>query len=552
MKRNIFKFSFVFFAATLVLAACTKLEPKPYSGLTTEEYYKDSNSVNNAQDFVTTALIGFGNGEQTRIGNAAAFEMVDPLDRFGAIDGTPLYIKDAYQHNFKPALIRFDQMWITFYTGISKANLTLSELAELKNRPSRIIKVEAELKIARAFFFFHAMDCFGNIPLDTMLNADPETVKTNSRMEVFNFIEKELLNNIPLLDDRIAPNNRMNKFVANTLLAQLYLNAKVYTGTPQWAKVIPACDAVINSGKYKLTTNYFENFSGQNSKDENILVSFREDIPGAGTNTFITENLYDTGGPAVGIVGSPWNGFVGTAELYNVYQSEDVRRRQWLVGPQRASASVTERAVDGIPNTGEELTGIDNKSKSRLVYNTNIRGFGYDPKIRTNPKDSQLMAGPRNVKYYPKRGGIVGTDLGNDYVIMRLADVIMMKGEAQFRMGDIAGAIATINPVRARGFGGKTNFNFTTLTIEDIRDERTREFMQENYARRDNIRFEDAGSAIKYWSGKAGEIRKDNGESFSPKKYLKDKEDGSINTRLYPIPVKQLILNPKLVQNPGY
>ncbi len=54
---------------------------------------------------------------------------------------------------------------------------------------------------------------------------------------------------------------RMNYYAGQTLLAKMYLNSEVYTGTAQWAKVITACDEVINSGKYNLEGNYFANFN---------------------------------------------------------------------------------------------------------------------------------------------------------------------------------------------------------------------------------------------------------------------------------------------------
>jgi hypothetical protein len=427
-------------------------------------------------------------------------------------------------------------MWETFFSGISLANLTIFEIESLPNKPANIARILAEVRVSRAFFLFNAMDAFGNIPLDTSYKKAPGSVRTNTRQQVFNYIEKELKQNLDLLSDNPSNKTRFNKLSGYTILAQMYLNAQVYTGTPRWADASAACDVVISANKYKLSTNYFDNFAAIQKPDENMLVAIKETAPGLGGNTFISENLHENGGPAVGVKGSPWGGFVSTADNYNVYESQDLRRRQWLVGRQ-FTALPGQRTIDGTVNTGRAL-----RSKNGpLVYNLRVRGWGplkvTDPV--GNPIDSQFMAGARNVKYYPQEGLVVSNtnSFNNDYVIMRYADVLLMKAESQFRLNDVAGAIATINPIRFRAFGNATS-NFVTLTIENIRDERTRELMLENYARRDNIRFQIAGSAIKYWS--------------QDRINLKPNVDADNHSMIYPIPTKQLQLNPNLRQNPGY
>lgn len=534
MKIDNIKSVLVFTTAVIGLCACTKLEPKVYSKLLAGELYSDTSRLNNAQDLVNVRLIELGNGEQTRLGNAASGELVDPLNRFGNAEQ---YTKAAYLHEFNPAHITFNQMWETFYSGISLANLTIYEVENLPVRPANIEKILADVRVSRAFYLYNAMDAFGNIPLDTSYKKAPGSVKTNTRLEVFNFIEKELKQNIPLLGDNATNKTRVNKYLGYTILAQLYMNAEVYTGTPRWADAAAACDMVINSNKYKLSTNYFDNFAAIQSLDENMLVAVKESVPGLGGNTFVIETVHENGGKAIGVKGDPWGGFVATADNYNIYQSEDIRRRQWLVGRQFA-ALPGERIIDGKTNTGSALKST---TGGNLVYNLNVRGWGpLDAKNpKTNPVDSQLSSGARNVKYYPQEGLSVNNtnSFNNDYVIMRYADVVLMKAEAALRLGDVGTAATFLNQIRVRAFGNAT-FNILTPTLENVRDERKREFMAENYARRDDIRFEVAGSAIKYWT--------------RAKLPLKPNADASTNTMLYPIPAKQIQLNSRLRQNPGY
>ncbi|TAH00406.1 MAG: RagB/SusD family nutrient uptake outer membrane protein [Sphingobacteriales bacterium] len=537
MKKGKIKSTIVFSMALLGLGACTKLEPKVYSKLLAGDLYSDTATLNNAQDLVNIRLIEYGNGEQTRLGNAASGELVDPLNGFGNAEQ---YTKAAYLHQFNPTHNTYNQMWETFYSGISLANLTIYEVENLPNKPANIAKILAEVRVSRAFFLYNAMDAFGNIPLDTAYKKAPGSVKTNTRLEAFNYIEKELKQNIPLLGDNATNKTRMNKYLGYTILAQLYINAQVYTGTPRWADAVAACDMVINSGKYRLSNNYFDNFAAIQSTDENMLVATKETVPGLGGNTFVIESVHEKGGPAIGIKGEPWGRFVSTAENYNIYQSEDIRRRQFLVGRQYA-ALPGQRIIDGAINTGAALKST---TSGNLIYNLNInkvvRWGPLDVKNpKTNPVDSQLSFGARNVKYYPQEGLSVNNtnSFNNDYVILRYADVVLMRAEAAFRLGDLPTATSLLNQIRVRAFGN-ANFNILTPTIEVIRAERTREFMCENYARRDDIRFEVAGSAIKYWT--------------KAKEPLKPLADPDLHTAIYPIPAKQIQLNSRLSQNPGY
>jgi hypothetical protein len=376
------------------------------------------------------------------------------------------------------------------------------------------------------------MDNFGRIPLDTSFNSDPASIKSNTRQEAFNFIEKELLQNVPLLENKSNANyGRVNRQVGYTLLAQLYMNAQVYTGTPRWADAIKACDSVINSGLYQLSSNYFNNFAfdNHNHKDENILVAPKDKV----LNNFpgMMETIHPNGGKAVGITGSPWNGFCATADMYNKYNSSDKRIRQWLVGVQKDAQGT--RRIDDNYNPGDTIF-INQAARTRpLIYNLNVISFNRNDYANT---DSFEMAGARNVKYYPEPG-TNGTDMGNDLVMMRLADVILMKAEAELRLNGRVSSIALFNSIRERAYGN-ANHNIANPTLDDIYNERRRELMWEGYSRRDGIRFEVAMPGTKYFSA-----------ARAPGKG-EDPADGS--RRVFPIPAAQISANSNLTQNPGY
>ena len=124
----------------------------------------------------------------------------------------------------------------------------------LPQKPANIANINAELKVLRDYFYFLVMDMYGNVPLVTDYNTDPNSITNSSRKDVFNYLENDLKENVPLLTSTkdATTYGRVTKWAGYMLLAKLYLNAEVYTGEQRFANCITACDSVINSGKYCL------------------------------------------------------------------------------------------------------------------------------------------------------------------------------------------------------------------------------------------------------------------------------------------------------------
>ena len=123
-----------------------------------------------------------------------------------------------------------------------------------------------------------------------------------------------------------------------------------------------------------------------------------------------------------------------------------------------------------------------------------------------------------------------------DFPLFRLGDVYLMYAEAQLRLGNSAVAIEYVNLIRTRGFGN-SSFNVSTLTLDDILDERAREMQWEATRRTDLIRFGYFTSGDYVWPFKGGVKAGTSVPSFR---------------NLYPIPSADLTANSNLVQNPGY
>src|SRR5919202_7125209 len=141
-----------------------------------------------------------------------------------------------------------------------------------KANPTNAARTVAELRTLRAWDYYMLQDMFGGVPLVT--TTELKQYARSTRTEIFNFIEKELLESRDALPSKWPSSGygRVTKGAANAILASLYLNAGVFnknsgvnpTGYNSCAGVqvsggksacqaaIDAANAVINSGIYSL------------------------------------------------------------------------------------------------------------------------------------------------------------------------------------------------------------------------------------------------------------------------------------------------------------
>ena len=261
------------------------------------------------------------------------------------------------------------------------------------------------------------------------------------------------------------------------------------------------CNKVISTGAYILEPQFITNFNGDNDKSKELLSSFSIDpAQTAGGNNYVRgalNALHVTAfSPILPFV--PANGFNTYEEALNRYEAADIRRRYILYGPQMDFSGNPIKYANGTPLV---LVPIKDPTKS---------------------EDNE---GYRVLKYIPD-GKWVGRDADNDIVLMRYSDILLMKAEALVRTGNTTDALPLINAVRARSSASA----LTGVTLQNIEDERAREFLWEGSRRRDMIRFGDYFTRT--WTFSTTLIPAFRG--------------------LYPIPSQQIIANKNLVQNQGY
>lgn len=473
--------------------SCTNLEEEVFDQATPDTF---GNTPGQLAALIGPLYSGLGDyfGNMTDL-NTTTDEQVVPTRGGDWEDGGRW--RRFHQHTWDPTLDdgTFNNVWNWVYTNVARINIQLAGITDEQT--------VAELRTLRAFYHYIAMDQFGNVIIAEGVGGTAPTQRT--RAEVYAWVEQELLAALPNLSDVSGGSNygRMNKFVAHMILGKLYLNSQVYTGTPQWAKAVEQMDAIINSGKFSLPADFFSTFAVQNQTSPEIILATPMDATKRGGMNIHMRTLHYLNQTTYGFGSAPWNGYATLAEFYNSFEDTDQRKGTWLVG-QQFTADGKPLLDDGQP----------------LVFTPQI------PALTMPAGPESRRAGARYKKYQFQQNN-KNNDQSNDFVIYRLADALLMRAEAHFRLGNTAMALMDFNRVRERAYG--TNYTpVAALTEELILAERGRELAWEFHRRQDLIRFDKYNMQWEF-KGASPEFRK-----------------------LYPLPNTQLALNPNLKQNPGY
>lgn len=403
----------------------------------------------------------------------------------------------------------------TVTEGISKANKAIVDLGG-----SEAGAAIAPARAIRAYFHWIIMDLWGDVPILDRIPEDGETIDRKPRAEVARWIESELLAAIPDLTEEVSANTygKPTKWMAKALLAKLYINWAVYTASAvenydaatakneKLADCIAQCNDIINSGKFNLgSMSYREKFSYNNGPQvEDFIYAMPYD-----TNTRqgmqygrsrCWKNIKKMNPSYFGMSLSQSGGG------YITMTPEFVKKTFILKGDER------NKCVIGLSSNLDDYRYVEGQDENTVyVYNpsnlqmTNtvalIAGPGSDPlKLKVNvtlatADDPTLDVGDntngycqgcRSVKWYVIDDDFMnGRNQSNDVPIFRFADVLLMKAEALTRQGQ-GGAKELFNQIRS--YAGAPTIS-AEPTLEEIYDERGREFFDENWRRNDMIRF---------------------------------------------------------------
>jgi starch-binding outer membrane protein, SusD/RagB family len=559
-------------AVLVVGLSCTNLNQKVYSVVPNSEFWQTPAEIAAGVAPAYNVLTSIPNGSIEEIVEASTDEMIIPIRGSDWLDADE-HVQE-WQHTWPDNHPNISSAWGTIFQGIGEANFTIGVVQGLPKPPSDTTAIYAELRGLRAYYYFLALDLFGNVPIVTSFNVNPASVKTSSRLDVYNFVVSELNAIIPNLASDVDPTTygRFTKWAAFSLLAKLYLNANVYLGSAPgtsagsstyYPLAMAACDSVILSGNYALPSDFFDNFSTTNSNNtgsgwENIfVVPFdKVNIP---NNNWEMGTLHYQNNVNFQLSGSPWNGFCSDADFYSTFDTTslyttkgttvyrtflDQRAGQYLVGQQYSIPFTYPPSTGVVYSADPSLALQDLQFSIPLVFTPAVP-------VLSNSAGNFRGAGVRNIKYFPEAG--TSGSQSNDMVLFRLADIYLMRAEADMRAN--GGAISAtslgyVNAVRERAYGATTptipnpnnaaqpiQVQFTNaITLDNILAERGRELTWECWRRNDLIRFE-TESGTPYWSGPR-----------NPQKT----QDADNHFMLFPIPTQYITANPNLTQNPGY
>jgi hypothetical protein len=371
-----------------------------------------------------------------------------------------------------------------------------------------VTQYRAEARFLRALAYSHAVDLFGNVPLVTEANSVGVFFpQQKTRAEIFSYVESELL---AIQNDLGAPRfsyGHADQAADWALLARIYLNAKVYTGTDRSTDCITYANKVIAAG-YTLDPKFQNLFLADNNTSPEIIFPIESDgvhTQGYGGMTYLVHaQVGGTMNAANFGINGGWSGFRTTSTYVSLFAdpsgATDQRAMFWTNG------QTLDLSDEYNFNKGYAVTKFKNVTKAGVA--------GSDP---------------------------TGNFVDTDFPVFRLADVYLMYAEAVLRGGaggDAATALGYINQLRTRAYGNATgNITGAQLTLPFILDERGREMMFELTRRSDLIRFGEFTGGTYLWQWKGGVH---NGQSVDD------------HLQLMPIPQPQLVTNPTLKQNPGY
>lgn len=562
--------------SSILLASCS-LDETPRSKFSEKEAFSTSklvyvNSVANVYSSIGNGLYGSDGGSVHTFQEFSSDASMIPGRQGDWVDGGAW--QNIFLHNFESSVSKYNDVWNNLYRVIGLANSSIDRLNKYLGEHPEYAEYVYELRALRAVYYYYVMDLFGQVPLVVSSEVSANEVNQSNRSDVFKFVTSELAECIPHLSDSKSQNEgeyygRITKAVAYMCMAKCAINAPVYTiddtnptsysafvGTDKsgkataseeqgktvsemgknititldgetrnaWKTAVYCADQIASLG-YRLQPSYADNFivSNQNSV-ENIWTRPNDCVNYKIDDYNIVRTLHYNHGGAIGYQG--WNGACSSKQQMLVYgygtANPDPRLKLNFYTDKDYMEETGKAVEDGA--TGKDLEYMP------LAVKVDFTAAD-DP-------HAMKCSGARMKKYEFDKSTTQQYSFNNDLVIWRYADVLLLKAEAEYRMGNKAEALTIVNEVRGRVAATPR----TELTLNDILNERMLELAWEGVRRQDQIRFctftEPTADRFKgvTHNASAGDYN----------------DDTQGYTMVYPIPYAVLNLNKKLHQNPGY
>ena len=529
----------------VIISACTKLKDTSYNQLISSEFTPTSSDLPalTGAPYVDWRGLLLQWNTLYRAQEVSGDEMLTPARPNGWVDGG--VYRRIHEHKWTTDDDIVVNVWTRAYQGITNCNRIIYQVqtkaipVAAKDTTSLI----AEMKLLRASYYWVLCDMYGNVPIVEKYDVPAGYLPTqNTRKQVYDFIVKEILANYPKVskENNQKTYGKFNKWAGLTLLAKMYLNAEVYSGTPAYDKCKAICDTIINAtgtSKIALESTQKNVFVTENQNSKEIILALPFDSKYvAGWNDFDVhmQTLEPENQATYNLLSSPWGGVCAIPQFINTFDTTDARYVDNYIKYQQYAA-----------NGDKLIASMGDFTGKPLSYRNYVPGVDF----------SNEVDGFRLGKFEIAMGAT--NRLSNDWPLFRYADVLMMKAECLLRTGDATGAAVLVTQVRQRNF--KSNPSKATVTSSDLLkgsgydyglqnhlapftheggadiqygrflDELGLEFNQEARRRPDMIRF----------------------GMFTKKSWLSHSPNGDYRA-LFPIPRTEIAKNSNLVQNTGY
>lgn len=528
-----------------IFSACTKLKNPSYNQIVSGDFSPTGSDLPALAGAAYVDWRGLLLQWNTvyRAQEVSGDEMLTPARPNGWVDGG--VYRRIHEHKWTTDDDLVINIWTRAYQGITNCNRIIYQVesGSIPVAAKDTTSLIAEMKLLRASYYWMLCDIYGNVPIVDRFDVPAGYLPTqNTRKEVYDFIVNDLVTNIPKVTDEVSTKTygKFNKWAGLTLLAKIYLNAGIYSGTPEWEKCKAVCDTIINfansSGKFILEQNQKNVFVTDNENSKEIIFALPFDSKYVNEwNSFDVhmQTLQPENQKTYNLQSSPWGGVCAVPQFISTFDPEDSRLTDNFISGQQYTA------------TGDSIFGTMGAYVGKpLAYRNYVAGVD----------QSEEVDGYRLGKFEIAMGAT--NRLSNDWPLFRYADVLMMKAESILRLGDAEGAATLVTQVRQRAFksnpskavvtgaqllqgstydyGLRNHLTSTTEGGADIQygrflDELAWEFNQEARRRTDMIRF----------------------GMFTKKSWLSHSPNGDYRA-LYPIPKTEIDKNPNLKQNSGY
>jgi hypothetical protein len=406
-------------------------------------------------------------------------------DAYAGADNPSNFQIDDY--NIDATNLNVTRDWAYLYSTIGKANLVIDNVDAVTDTllgATRRLEIKAEASFIRAYMYFQLVQLWGDVPL--VLNSVssfnleilpllfPPRTPADS---VYAQIILDLETALPNVPETALNKNYVTKGAVNAVLAKVYATIEPH----DWNKVSQYCDAVI-AGPYSLLANYDELWDNAHENSSEAIFYFNYEGTSSSGNWGVSM-----------FIGLDWKKFnIPSNDLVKAFRDE-----------------------------GDII-----RETSSILFDT----------VTGKWSDSHWT----NQTYYPfiNKYRIASSPSPQNYIFIRLADILLLKAEALNELGDVNGAAALVNQIRNR-----VNLANTAASTQDamrlaIEKERRLELAFEGHRYLDLKR---TGRAIEVINNTKGP------DGVTPLGY-----NLTPNRLMWPIPQAEMDKNSKLTQNEGY